>query len=174
MRRNDRETSKYNNQQGIHNHWTCQCNASGSFHLRGGEVATAQWEAAIVPWRRLHFRNCLPLPILLSVRKNRSGICLCCQVVAAWTTTWMSMAKTRWTSDTAGVTTFWRYQHGTVVLSILANFWRVGHHRQEEGTEVRCRCKIGHHQRRHRHCRERFQNQSSEGGIWRQYYHSAK
>ena len=33
----------------------------------------------------------------------------------------------------AGVPTFWRYQSGAIVLSILSDFLRVGHQRKEEG-----------------------------------------
>ena len=40
-RNNDREASKYNNQQGIHNHCTCQRNSSVSCRTRGGLVALA-------------------------------------------------------------------------------------------------------------------------------------
>ena len=113
---NDGETSKYNNQQGIHNYWTCQCNTGGSCHLRGAAATLARGEADIAPWRRLHFRNCLPLPILLSVRNNPSGICLYLKEVAAWTTTWQSMGTTRWIPAPVGVPTFWRYQCGAVIL----------------------------------------------------------
>ena len=42
MRRHDGEHSKYNNQQGIHNHWTCQYNASVSCHLQDRAVAPAR------------------------------------------------------------------------------------------------------------------------------------
>ena len=154
MSRNDGETSKYNNEQGIHNHWTCQCNTGGSCHPRGGAVSPARGEAAIAPRRRLHFHNYLPLPIPVSVWKNRLGICLCCQAVATWTTTWPSMATTRWTPDPAGVPAFWGYQHSAVVLLILANFWQVGRQRKGYGIEVRCHYNIFCHRWRHRHCRE--------------------
>ena len=115
VRSNDGETSKYNNQQGIHNHCTCQYNAGGYYHLRGGVVALSRGEAAIDPWRRLHFMKFLPLPILSSFRKSQSGICHYCQAVSKWTTTWPSTATTRWTPDSAGVTTFWRYHCGAIV-----------------------------------------------------------
>ena len=39
MRKNDGQTSKYNNHQEGHNHWTFQCNAGGSCHLRAGAVS---------------------------------------------------------------------------------------------------------------------------------------
>ena len=116
VRKNDRETSKYNNQQGIHNHSTCHL-------LRGGAVAPARWEADITPWRRLHFWNRLPLLILAFAQKKRSGIFLCCQAVAVWTTAWPPMDTTRWTPDPAGVPAFWHYQRGASVLSILVDFW---------------------------------------------------
>ena len=115
VRSNDGETSKYNNQQGIHNYWTCQCKSGGSCHLQGGAVALAQGEAAIASRRWPHFRYCLPLPILSSVWKNRSGVCLCRQAVAAWTKTWTSMTTTRWTPDPMGVPIFWGYQRGSFV-----------------------------------------------------------
>ena len=50
-------------------------------------------------------------------------------------------------------------------IMILGDFGQVGCYRQEEGIEVRCRCKIGHHRRRCLHCRGRFQKQASEGGY---------
>ena len=133
MRRNYEETSKHNNQQRINNHCTCQCNSVESWHLLGGAVASAWGEAIISLWRRLHFRNCLALPILASVQNNWLEICFCSQSVTSWTTTWPPMAITRWNPDTKGVTTFWSYQRSAVVLSILANFWVVVRKRQEEG-----------------------------------------
>ena len=156
------KTSKYNNQQGIYNHWTCQCNKGGSCHLRGVAVAPAHGEAAIAPWRRLHFCNYLSLQIPVSVRKNLLGICLCFQVVTTWTTTFPLMATTIWTPDLAGVPTFWGYQRGAIVLLILADFLRVGCQRKKEGIELRCRINIGCHWRHHRNCREQVQRQASE------------
>ena len=47
VRRNDGETSKDNNEQGVNNYWTCQNKAGGYCRLRGGVVAPAQGEAAI-------------------------------------------------------------------------------------------------------------------------------
>ena len=47
---------------------------------------------------------------------------------------------------------------------VLGDFLRLGRQRQEEGIEVWCRCKIGHHQRRCHHCRGQVQKQASEGG----------
>ena len=154
VRRNDGETSKYNNQQGIHNHWTCQCNAGGSFHLRGTAVAPAPGKAAIAPWRRLQFRNCLPLPILVSVHNSSSGVCLCRQAVAAWTTTWHSMATMRWTPDPAVVSTFWGYQRGAFILWSWKVFDRWASSNKKS----------------HRQCRGEFHKQAYKGGylstIW--------
>ena len=53
----------------------------------------------------------------------------------------------------AGITTFWRYHYGAIVLSILTDFWQVVHQQKEEGIEVQCWYKIFCHRRRRCYCR---------------------
>ena len=59
-------------------------------------------------------------------------------------------------------------------IMILDKFSQVGHQRQEDVLELRCRCKISRHRQRRCHCRGRVQKKAYKGGIWQKYDHSAK
>ena len=79
------------------------------------------------------------------------------------------------TQDHAGVSDFWRYQHGASVSLILADFWQVVRQRKQEGVEVKChqrkkeaievwcRCKISRYWQCCCYFQGKVHKQASEG-----------
>ena len=78
------------------------------------------------------------------------------------------------TQDPAGVPSFWHYQRGAAMLSILVDFWRVVCHRKEERVEVWYQWKIIRYQRCRCYFWGQVRKQYSKEGIWRHYDYSEK
>ena len=146
VRRNDRETSKYNNPQGIHNHWTCQCSAGGSCNLQGGAVDLAQGEGHYRPINTAALSEFPSTPNNVIRQEELIGGMPLLQSVYGVDDNLTVNGHNEVDARSCGCSHLLELSARSRHIMILEYFLRVGIQQQDEGIEVRCCCNIAYHQ----------------------------